>query len=217
MSALTQLLIFDLDGTLIDSKRDIVLCVNRAFERQGLPPMDEQRVGDQIGRGSEYLYRQLLGSEYPHSGIEILVKRFKSLYARHLLDHTHVYAGVQEALEHFKDTPKVIVTNKNQEFADLLVTELGLRPHFQAVFGSEAFATQKPDGGPLRETCARWKVDPSQAVIVGDSEFDILAGKSASVRTVAAMYGFTKREVLRGHSPDHEIESARDLISLLAI
>lgn len=216
MNSSVQFLIFDLDGTLIDSKRDIVLCVNRALVDQGLMPLDEEKIGNQIGRGTEYLFRQLLGTSVSDSEIKTLVERCKHFYSKHLLDHTCVYPGVHETLQFFRTLPKVIVTNKNQEFADSLVNKLGLKTHFEAVFGSEAFPTQKPDSGPILKTCAVWKTEPSQAVIIGDSVFDITAGKMAAVKTVAALYGFTKAEELRRQSPDYEIESAHDLPGILA-
>ena len=214
MNTPIRLLVFDLDGTLIDSKRDIILCVKRSLAQEGLASLaslDDDVIGDQIGRGSEHLFRQLLGGAAPHSEIEPLVKHFRNFYSRHLLDHTSVYPGIHETLTCFRALPKVVVTNKSQEFADILTERLGLKAYFEAVFGAEAFSTQKPDGGPLRAVCERWDIDPSQSAIVGDSVYDIQAGKRAAVKTVAALYGFTKPDELRSHFPDFEIESALDL------
>jgi phosphoglycolate phosphatase len=204
-----KLLIFDLDGTLIDSKRDIVLSVNRAFVQLGYPELSEERIGDEIGRGSEYLFKQLLGRDVPD-----LVARFKEVYGHHLLDHTQIYPGMTRALLHYSAIPKVIVTNKNQVFSDRIVNALGLREHFEGVFGSEAFLTQKPHPGPILEVCKRWNVDPSATVIIGDSEFDITAGKAAGVQTVAALYGFSRAGTFKMNRPDFEIHSADQLVGL---
>lgn len=204
-----KLLIFDLDGTLIDSKLDIVRSVNRSFLQFGLSPMPEETIGNEIGRGSEFLFRQLLG-ESPL--LPQLVARFREIYGRHLLDHTLLYPGVLETLSHFRPLPKVIVTNKNQAFADQIVRGLGLSEYFEGVFGSEAFATQKPDPGPIREVCAQWQVPPAESVLVGDSVFDMEAGAAAGACTVGALYGFGHPSHFTG--ADHRIERADQLIGL---
>ncbi len=209
-----KLLIFDLDGTLIDSKKDIVLSVNRAFNQLGFPSMPEEQIGAEIGRGSEYLFKRLLGEATSIQTIETLVAGFKAIYKTHLLDHTLLYPGVHEALSYYQSIPKVVVTNKNQAFADRIVDGLGLRRHFQGVFGSEAFPTQKPDPGPLLAVCKRWNAHPSHTAIIGDSEFDLLAGKAANMLTVGALYGFSDSQIFKRYAPDFKIDSAAELIGL---
>ncbi len=212
-----DLLIFDLDGTLIDSKRDIVMSVNRAFMQLGFPTLPEASIGAEIGRGSEYLFRRLLGDDAPNETIQSLVRCFKLIYSHHLLDHTQVYPGVVESLQHYRNIPKVVVTNKNQAFADRLIEELGLSSHFEAIFGPEAFATQKPDPGPILEVCKRWGVRPSETVVIGDSQFDIVAGKAAEARTVGASYGFSRPEIFELNPPDYRIDAADQLIGLFPL
>ena len=156
------LFVFDLDGTLIDSKRDIVLSANRALLQLGFPAMPEEIVGKEIGRGPAYLFTRLLGAQTPRETIQELASRFKEIYGRHLLDHTQVYPGVLNVLSRDHSRPKVIVTNKSQAFADQIVDAVGLRRHFEGVFGAEAFATQKPDPGPVLEVCRIPVVAPSE-------------------------------------------------------
>lgn len=208
-----KLLIFDLDGTLVDSRRDIIFCVNLSLAAHGLRSFDETQITQFIGRGSHYLFGQLLaGSMSPHQ-IDELVDSFKKFYFKHLLDHTKLYAGVLETLSHFSHIPKVIVTNKSQIFADRLVEELNLKNHFEGVFGSEAFTKQKPDPEPIKEVCRRWRVAPHQAAIIGDSENDILAGRGAGALTIAALYGFTDSTILKTHQPDFSISSMIELMN----
>jgi phosphoglycolate phosphatase len=207
-------LIFDLDGTLIDSKRDIVLSVNQAFLRRNFLELPEETIAKEIGRGSGYLFRQLLGAAAFDGTIENLVNDFKEIYQHHLLDHTRIYPGVMEMLNHFKAFRKVIVTNKGQKFADRIVHALGLRTHFEEVFGAESFPTQKPDSGPILEVCRRWGIQPSEAVVIGDSQFDVRAGNSAGARTVGVLYGFSPLETFAFNPPDFTIESADQLIEL---
>jgi phosphoglycolate phosphatase len=209
-----KMLIFDLDGTLIDSKRDIVSSVNEAFLQLGFPVLPEDRVGDEIGRGSAYLFRRLLGEETPANTIHDLVDRFKANYQDRLLDHTRIYPGILDTLLFYKTVPKVVVTNKNQIFADQIIDGLGLREHFEGVFGSEAFASQKPDPGPIWEVCKRWNVHPSEAVVIGDSSFDVTAGKAAGARTVAVLYGYSQPGAFQLNPPDVLIDSAEQLMGL---
>lgn len=153
----------------------------------------EERIGKEIGRGSEYLFKRLLAVHTPASTIRELVSCFKEIYQSHLLDHTQIYPGVIQTLVHYSFIPKVIVTNKNQIFADRIVDMLRLREYFKSVFGSEAFPTQKPDPGPILEVCKRWNISPSESIVIGDSQFVIRAGKSAGARTVGVLYGFSPR------------------------
>lgn len=206
--------IFDLDGTLVDSKRDIVFSVNRAFLRLGFPALPEEEVAREIGRGSAFLFRRLLGATVPDGRIEALVVAFKEVYGRHLLDRTRTYPGIVELLSRFGAFRKAVVTNKNQVFADRIVDGLGLRGHFQGVYGSEAFATQKPDPGPILGVCRKWGVAPSEAVVIGDSPFDVAAGKAAGARTVAVRYGFGGPEAFRADPPDFAVDSVDALVGL---
>lgn len=205
---------FDLDGTLIDSRADIVTQVNASLAACGLETRPPEVVGRLIGRGSRYLFRRLLGDDFPDPRLDQLVARFRQLYALHLADATRVYPGVIEALEHYRGLPKVIVTNKPQDFADSLVDRLGLREHFAAVFGAEAFARQKPDPLPVLETCRRYSENPASAAFIGDSCVDLEASRGAGTLTVSAFWGYEDAPALRAMRPDIEIHAARELIGL---
>lgn len=209
-----ELFIFDLDGTLVDSKKDIVLCVNRAFSVLGLPTFPEPVIGKEIGYGSERLFRQLLGQRASNDVISELQAAFRDFYAKHMTENTCPYPGVLEVLTHYSEVPKVVVTNKAQALADHLIDRLELRPHFKGVYGFEAFATQKPDPGPILGVCARWDVEPGNAMVVGDSIIDVTAGKKAGTRTVAVLYGFGAEADIRSGEPDFMVRSASEIIGL---
>jgi phosphoglycolate phosphatase len=209
-----ELILFDLDGTLIDSKKDIVACVNRALFEHGRPTYPESEVGRYIGKGIANLLKQLLGAQVSEDEIQALVISFRASYWSHLVDETTVYPGVVEALRHYQTKPKAIVTNKSQALAQAIVEKLGLSPYFEAVFGPEAFSAQKPDPRPLLEACARWNTPPHRAVLVGDSLVDMTAGKNAGVLTVAALYGYGEPTDMRATKPDYEIQTADGLIGL---
>lgn len=214
-----QLLIFDLDGTLIDSRQDIILSVNRVFLQLGFSSQPGEVISKEIGRGSEYLFTRLLtgilGSGATPELIRDAVASFKKVYQQHLLDHTVVYPGIIDAVLYYSKLPKVIVTNKSQVLADLVVEGLGLKKHFEGVFGAEAFTTRKPDAGPVLEVCKKWNVNPSDAVMIGDSQFDIVAGRTAGTMTVGVLYGYGHLD-FQIHPPHLQIETATQLIGLFS-
>jgi phosphoglycolate phosphatase len=209
-----DLLIFDLDGTLVDSRTDIVDSANSALVSLGLAPQPVDLVTSYIGQGLERLFRQLLEGEGTDDQLRQALVHFSEHYAVHMTDHTALYPGMQRTLEYFESTPKVILTNKRQKGADALVERLSLGSHFKAVFGFEAFPTQKPAPGPILGICEKFHVRPSATVMIGDSIFDILAGQQAGAKTVAALYGYGELAEVKALKPDYLIERPEQLIDL---
>lgn len=207
-----DLLMFDLDGTLVDSQADIVAQVNAALAAAAFERRAPEEIVRWVGRGSRYLFENLTGAA-PEK-VEALVHDFSRRYAEHLADTTRAYPGAVEALEHYAALPKVIVTNKGQRFADALLEILGLRRHFEAVFGAEAFERKKPDPLPLREACRRFGVEPARAAFIGDSWPDMAASKACGTIAVCATYGYGDLAAMRELRPDHEIQGLRELIGL---
>lgn len=208
-------LLFDLDGTLIDSKRDIVSQVNRTLREFGFIAHSEAELERGIGSGSHSLFRKLIGGGAEDEIVDRMVLKFRENYREHMADTTDVYPGVWEVLRHFKPIPKAIVTNKSQASADAICGHLGLTEHFLAIHGLEAFATQKPDPGPIREACARLGILPSEAAFVGDTTVDMAASRGAGTLSVAALYGYGTRGDLIATQPAHAIERAFELIEIL--
>jgi phosphoglycolate phosphatase len=208
-----DLLLFDLDGTLVDSQEDIADCVNSTLKRFNKNPIAVDVVAQYVGTGIQPLLRQI----FEPDGAEAVQKAFAAFnacYSLRLTDHTKVYPDTFEVLEHYRHIRKVILTNKMQKFADVIVDNLKLRGHFDAVFGREAFATRKPDPGPVIEICAKYNVNPARAAMVGDTEFDLRAGRDAGVLTVAALFGYGLPQQLKTLRPDYLIQSAKELIGL---
>ena len=210
-----DLLLLDLDGTLIDSRRDIVAQVNAALDAAGHPRAPHEEIQRWIGRGSRYLFEKLAGKHASVQAVAALVADFQRRYGAHLTDTTRVYPGVREALERCAAIRTVIVTNKSQGFADALVDALDLRRSVPAVFGAEAFAAMKPDPLPLVETCRRFGVAPARAAMVGDTWADVAASKKAGCLTIAASWGYGDLQAMRELGPDHEIASIAELPGLL--
>jgi len=212
-----KLVIFDLDGTLIDSRLDLVHSVNAALRHIGRPELPEHVIASYVGDGAPVLIQRALGGEkideaVVRKGLEF----FLSYYREHKLDHTTVYSGISDALAAIQNSgngsPRklAILTNKPVIPSKAIVEALGLARHFVQVYGGNSFQTKKPDPegaqNLLQETGAR----PEETAIVGDSHTDIETGHNAGLRTVGVTYGFAP-QTLEDASPDVVVDSPNEL------
>jgi phosphoglycolate phosphatase len=192
-----KLVIFDLDGTLIDSRLDLVHSVNAALAHIGRPGLPEEVIASYVGDGAPILIQRALGAEVRD---EVLVRQglefFLSYYRAHKLDHTKVYPGVMEALAAIQNSANglprkmAVLTNKPVNPSRAIVRELGLGKFFAQVYGGNSFSTKKPEPEGARMLLEENGVPPEQAVMVGDSHTDIRTGLNAGMYTVGVTYGF---------------------------
>ncbi len=208
-----DLIIFDLDGTLVDSKQDITSCVNMTMTKFGLAPLDVEVIARHVGTGIRPLLSEVAQKNIS-IGLPQLLAEFENCYERHLTDQTRPVPGMLTVLEHFSSKVLVVLTNKMQRFGDKLIRELDLKKFFVAVYGREAFSKHKPDPLPVIEICRSHKIDLQKALIVGDTEIDIAAGKSAGILTCAALFGYGDAPTILAAEPDYKITSAVDLIRI---
>ncbi|MDT8317396.1 MAG: HAD-IA family hydrolase [bacterium] len=192
-----KLVIFDLDGTLIDSLKDITAALNHATAPYGIEEKSVRGMGDLLGTGISILIDRVLGDERGRLKEEVLA-RFMDYYAAHLVVFTSVYPGVRETLDRLGRYKKAVITNKREQFAKIALNELGIGSYFDSILGSDSVAEKKPSPLPVLHLLDLYKLNPSDAVMVGDSEIDIAAGKGAGVRTVAVTYGYRERDALEG-------------------
>lgn len=209
-----DLLVFDLDGTLIDSKKDIANAFNEVLRQLGRPPFPDDEIAKYIGIGVQSLLKEVFDSGDPDKFSSVLLS-FAEAYGKHLLEHTKVYEGIFEVLQHFQSRPKVVLTNKRQKFADPSVEKLGLVSYFEGVYGREYFPTSKPDPGPLFEISKRFGVPLSRMVLIGDTDIDVQTAKRAGVKSAVALYGYGNREALIAMEPDALVEAPLDLIKVI--
>lgn len=217
-----RLVIFDLDGTLIDSRLDLVHSVNAALRHIRRPELPDEVIASYVGDGAPILIQRALGAEAQD---EALVRQglefFLSYYRAHKLDHTKIYPGVREALAAIQKSgngvPRTmaVLTNKPVNASRAIVQELGLGQFFAQVYGGNSFATKKPqpEGARvlLEENCVR----AEQAVMVGDSHVDVRTGFNAGTYTVGVMYGFAPHTI--EHEPaDVQVDSPMELASVFA-
>lgn len=224
------LVIFDLDGTLIDSSADITNALNRALAPYAVQPLTVTETIMMIGEGIPRLIEQVVGPE----GNGVLLKavsrfpkdprklqevradvkdRFIEYYSGHILDHTKEYPGVRETLEQLGAYRKAVISNKMESLSRKVLDGLGLSRYFDCIVGSDSTPEKKPSPMPVRKVLSDLQLQPHQAVMVGDSNLDVDAGKAAGVLTVAVTYGYRPREVI-AHA-DYLIDRMTDLVPLL--
>lgn len=207
-----RLVMFDLDGTLVDSSMDITNALNYATGPYGLGKITQAQAISMVGEGLTRLIEKIAGEERVALVPELL-DRFIRYYSDHLTDFTVVYKGVRETLERLDGYKKAVISNKRELLSRKLLEELGLLKYFDMVLGSDSVEERKPSPKPLQKVLTVSGVEPGEAVIVGDSNFDIEAGRSAGVFTVAVTYGFRGIESLR--AADRIISDISELVPLL--
>src|SRR5205807_1815583 len=183
-------LIFDLDGTLIDSKQDLIRSVNAMLVEMGHKTLPEDTISGYIGHGAPVLISRALGNGATEEERERALKFFLAHYEEHKLDSTRAYAGVAEALEGLREFPMAVLTNKPVRVSRRILEGLGLAKYFRAVYGGNSFETKKPDPLGARKILEELSTAPAEAVMVGDSEVDVQTARNAGTLAVAVNYGF---------------------------
>ena len=208
-----KILLFDLDGTLVDSRKDLVNAANWTRAQFGLPPLPFETVVSFIGRGMKNLVLKSLGKkEYLEKGLSL----FRSYYSKHCLDHTRPYEGIPELLEELSRSHSLaVVTNKPEEFSEKILKGLHLFSYFPVLIGGDTLEKKKPDPAPLLEAVTRLQGNHSEVIMIGDSETDLEAGKRAGVKTCAVAYGFRPLQVLLTYQPDFVVHSVSELGEVL--
>jgi phosphoglycolate phosphatase len=220
-----QAILFDLDGTLLDTAGDIALALRRAFAEHGFVAPDEAAVRRMIGRGAPMLVERSTAAQamvLDAAAKAELVERFFHHYGR-LQDEDECaaepYPGAREALQalHAAGLPLAIVTNKQQRFAQGLMNRLGLAPYVRLVVGGDSCERRKPDPQPLLWASAQLGAEAAHTLMVGDSVNDVLAARAAGMAVVCVPYGYNEGEDPRKLPCDAIVETLADLPALLGL
>jgi phosphoglycolate phosphatase len=208
----SDLLVFDLDGTLVDSQRDLADSVNATRAWMGLGPLPLDIVARYVGNGAPVLIQRAL----PDAGQEDWargLKYFLDYYREHMLDSTALYPGVQEALDqlHAERVPLAVLTNKPIRFTLQMLEGLGIDLHFFRVYGGNSFSEKKPDPVGLNALVAESGADRSRTIMVGDSAVDVETARNAGVQACGVRWGF-QPETFASSPPDFLIADMRELI-----
>ncbi len=215
-----KLVIFDLDGTLIDSRLDLVHSVNAALRHIGRPELPDDVIASYVGDGAPILIQRALGGEaVDEAVIRKGLEFFLSYYRAHKLDHTTVYPGIAEALAAIQNSANgvprklAVLSNKPVVPSRAIVEALGLGRFFSQIYGGNSFPTKKPDPEGARKLLEEYGVQPHQAAIVGDSHVDVDTGRNAGMVTVGVTYGFAPH-TLADDPPDVLVDHPNELAAL---
>jgi len=220
-----RLLVFDLDGTLIDSRLDLIHSVNAMLRHLGRPELDGDLIASYVGDGAPALVRRALGDTDDEAFFRGALEYFLGYYRVHKLDHTTVYEGIPEVLALLAEPSNemqpngvqrqmAVLTNKPVHASRDIVRALGLGDFFVCVYGGNSFTTKKPDPLGARTILQETGVAAAEALMIGDSAVDVQTGRNAGLWTCGVTYGFAPHS-LEEVPPDVLIESPRELGELL--
>ncbi len=209
-----RVLIFDLDGTLIDSKLDLALAVNATRAHRRLAPLPHDQIYGYIGDGAAMLIRRSLGDNAREEDVQQALEYFLKYYRAHMLDNTLPYPGVREGLERLAGRAMAVLTNKPVRFSRAILEGLGLAPYFRYVYGGNSFERKKPDPMGVEVLLRDFGAAPHEAMIVGDSEIDVLTARNAGAWACGVTYGLGS-ERLAQHPPDLLVDSLTELPAYL--
>jgi phosphoglycolate phosphatase len=209
-----ELLIFDLDGTLVDSRQDLANAVNYARSKFNLQPLPMPFIASHIGYGVNNLLAHTIPDLNPAQVDEARVS-FKEHYEIHVVDETVLYPGVKETLEYFRNKKLAIVSNKPIDYLPRILGTLGIKDYFQIIFGENSYPDKKPHPGPLLAIMKDLDCNPNQSCMIGDWITDVEAGKRAGITTVGCLYGIGEITQLKEFKPDYLIESFSQLKDII--
>src|SRR6202795_602011 len=209
-----RVLIFDLDGTLIDSKLDLAHAINAMLEHMGRAPLAHDTVYSFVGNGAPVLVRRALGEGVTDQEADEGLVYFLSYYRAHMLDNTAAYPGVREGLELLKNNPLAVLTNKPVNFSRAILDGLGLSRYFRFVYGGNSFEKKKPDPMGVEILLRDLAAAPTEAMLVGDSEVDVRTARNARIWACGVSYGLGTAG-LRAHPPDIMLDSLTELSAYL--
>lgn len=210
-----KLVMFDLDGTLVDSVADIALSLNRALGDMAMPEVSEVQVRTWVGRGASRLVYCVLEHQHRPADLhDILLARFMARYQASVCEASTVYPGARELVLACRNAGIYLacVTNKPYAPARALLDELDLLEPFDLLLGGDSLPHKKPHPAPLQHCLQEFGLEPGQALMVGDSRNDVEAARAAGILCVAVPYGYNHGEPIQASEPDWLVESLSELL-----
>lgn len=207
-------LIFDLDGTLIDSKQDLVTSVNGMLRKLGRCELPSEVIASYVGSGASVLVKRALGPETTEEQVREALAIFLELYEAHKLDTTRAYPGVAETLPKLAGYALAVLTNKPSRISVRILEGLGLARHFRCIYGGNSFETKKPDPLGAQKILREFRVPPEQAIMVGDSEVDVQTARNTGMLALVVNYGFGTHD-RKTYPADVYLDKFEDLAVLL--
>ena len=213
-----KLIIFDLDGTLIDSRLDLVHSVNATLRHFKRPELPAEVIASYVGDGAPVLIRRALGDPKDGASVKTAVEYFLAYYRVHKLDHTHLYHGIPETLAAVRNSnggrrQMAVLSNKPVHPSRAIVEALGLAEFFVHVYGGNSFPTKKPDPLGVRTLLDQTRTRSEEALIVGDSSVDVITGRNAGIWTCGVTYGFAPHTLCEA-PPDVVVDTPKELAQI---
>lgn len=205
-----RVLIFDLDGTLIDSKADLAFSVNATLEHMNRSPLPHETIYSYVGNGAPQLVRRALGEDVNDAEVQNGLAYFLAYYKEHMLDNTVPYPGVREGLALLNSHPMAVLTNKPVRFSTWILEGLGLSRYFRYVYGGNSFERKKPDPVGVEILLRDFQATPREAMMVGDSDVDVRTARNSGIWACGVSYGLGTAG-LRVHPPDVMVDSLEEL------
>lgn len=216
-----EMILIDVDGTLVDSVPDLAYCVDEMMKQLGLPPRGEEAVRHWVGNGVERLVKRALINQLDGEPDQQLYERalpiFRDLYAENTSKRSHLYAGVSEGLDYLKQQGYRLgcVTNKAAEFTLPILQDLGVQGFFEVTICGDDTPRKKPDPLPLLTAAERMQVEPGRSMMLGDSQSDVKAARAAGFQIICMSYGYNHGEDIRSFAPDAVIDSFTELANYI--
>jgi len=216
-----EMILIDVDGTLVDSVPDLAYCVDEMMSALGREPCGESRVRDWVGNGVERLVRRALTGTLKGEPDDADFNRaypvFLALYAENTSRRSTLYPGVREGLDRLKAAqyPLGCVTNKAARFTEPLLRDLGVFDYFSIVISGDTLTEKKPHPAPLLHAANHFGCDPATALMIGDSVSDVAAARAAGFQIVCMSYGYNHGVDIRESAPDAVIDTLTEIIPLL--
>ncbi|GJL54237.1 MAG: phosphoglycolate phosphatase [Nitrospirales bacterium] len=209
-----ELVLFDLDGTLIDSKVDIANSVNFTLEDLSLPQRTREEIFGFVGDGVKQLLRLSVG-EGNVSRYEEALRIFRLHYLEHCLDNTEFYPNITDVLSHLNGRHCAVVTNKTLEYTLQIIQGLGAAGTFAAIESPRDSSELKPDPGMLLRVLEAFDVSPEKTLMIGDSTNDVRAAQASGVKVCAVGYGYGNQDKVKALRPDFYCETPKDLLTMI--
>lgn len=210
------LIIFDLDGTLIDSSEDLAISVNATLRNFGRGELDRDVIQSYVGNGAPALVRRAVGAEAPEELFAEALSFFLKFYRVHALEHTKLYPGIREVVGQLSERHSLaVLTNKPERISADIVAALGLAKHFPRVYGGDRFPNKKPDPVGIQALMRDAGFEPLDTIMVGDTSIDVETARKAGVRSCGVGWGF-RPESFETVPPDILIERPEELSAYVA-
>jgi len=205
-----ELYIFDLDGTLLDSGKDIALAANYAFEKLNLKTFSEEEIISKVGYGAKKLIEDLI-PEYPQEIKDKALEYFKEFYYSNPVIYSKLYDGAEETLKKLKELSKkvAVVTNKYEALSVEILKKLNVIDYTDLVVGADTTSEKKPHPLPVLCTLEKLNSEKDKSIIIGDSETDVLTGKNAGIKTALVLQGYGNKGLALSLNPDYVLDSLK--------